>query len=94
MLRCDPGYAAQVRDIVSLVLVQAVASSAVGIGIGLFASFALTRYLSSFLYGVGRADPVSYVSVAIGVAAVVAIACVVPARRAAKIDPVAVLRQA
>ncbi len=83
---------AQFADIVMLVLRQAVAVTAVGIVAGMWAAFALTRYVSSFLYGIGRADLVSYASVGAAISAVAAIACVVPARRAARIDPLIALR--
>jgi predicted permease len=84
---------AQVRDIVVLVLRQALVVTGVGVGAGLVGAFVLTRYLSAFLYGVGRADPGSYIAVGVTVALVAAAACVVPARRAARVDPIAVLRQ-
>jgi putative ABC transport system permease protein len=63
-----------------------------GVGVGLWASFAATRYLSTFLFGVGRFDGLSYGVVGVVVIAVAAIACVVPARRAARVDPLVVLR--
>ena len=83
---------AQVRDIITLVLRQAVAISVVGVGVGLAAAFALTRYLSSFLFGVSRTDLFTYAAVSAVVAAVAATACVVPARRAARIDPLIALK--
>ena len=85
---------AQVHDIVALVLRQAIAVSAAGVAAGLWAAFVLTRYLSAFLYGVTRGDAVSYAAVAVAVVLVVAVACIVPARRAARLDPIEVLRQA
>jgi len=85
---------AQVVDIVSLVLRQALVVTAIGLIAGMWAAFALTRYVSTFLYGVGRADIVSYASVGIVIAAVAAVACIVPARRAARVDPITVLKQA
>ena len=85
---------AQVRDIVALVLRQAIAVAAAGVAAGLWAAFVLTRYLSSFLYGVERSDWVSYAIVGGVVALVAAVACIVPARRAASVDPLTVLRQA
>jgi len=83
---------AQVRDIIALVLRQAIAICVAGIAVGFAGAFALTRYLSSLLYGVGRGDLVSYIAVGAAVAIVVAIACLVPARRAARVDPISVLR--
>lgn len=83
---------AQVHDIVALVLRQAIAIGVAGSAIGLWAAYVSTRYLSAFLYGVARGDLVSYVAVAAAVAIVAAIACIVPARRAARVDPISVLR--
>jgi putative ABC transport system permease protein len=56
------------------------------------AAFALTRYVSSFLYGVSPTDVFTYTAVSVVVAAVAATACVLPARRAARIDPLIALR--
>ena len=83
---------AQVHDIVSLVLKHALVIALVGVGVGLSAAYAVTRYLSSFLYGVSRGDALSYITVALMVGGVAAIACVVPARRAARVDPLFALR--
>jgi len=84
---------AQVGDIVALVLRQALVVAIAGVVAGLWAAFALTRYLSTFLYGVERSDFVSYAIVGVAVALVAAAASVVPARRAARVDPLTVLRQ-
>jgi ABC-type antimicrobial peptide transport system permease subunit len=83
---------AQVRDIVGLVLGQSLAIAASGIAIGLVLSFWVSRALQRFLYGVTAHDRVSYVVVAAVLLLVAAIASVVPARRAARVDPVKVLR--
>jgi putative ABC transport system permease protein len=83
---------AQVQDIVKLVLQQAMITAFTGAGIGLWSAYALTRYVSSFLYGVSATDVFTYTIVLVVVAAVAAIACVVPARRAARIDPLIALR--
>jgi putative ABC transport system permease protein len=83
---------AQPRDIVVLVLKHAAAVAIAGVAIGLWASFALTKYVAAFLYGVTAHDAVSFVVVAGLLIVVAAIACVVPARRAARIDPMIVLR--
>jgi len=83
---------ARTRDIVGLVLRQAMAIALVGVLTGLWAAAALTRYLSTFLYGVGRYDAVSFAAVGATVMVVAAAACVFPARRAADVDPLVVLR--
>ena len=63
-----------------------------GMALGLAASLALSRFLSHLLYGIGPLDPLAYV-LAIGALALTALmACVIPARRASKIDPVSAIR--
>lgn len=83
---------AQVPDILALVLRQGAAISISGIAVGLWAAYVLTRYLASFIYGVDRADVASYLTVAFAVGLVATIASIVPAWRAARIDPVIALR--
>ena len=84
---------ATTRDIVALVLKQALAITIAGIAAGVWASFALVRYLSTLLYGVTPHDAPSFVGVPLVIALVAALACVVPARRAARVDPLRALRQ-
>jgi putative ABC transport system permease protein len=75
-----------------MVLRQAGLVAALGIVSGLVAAIGLTRLMSSLLYGVSAADPVTYLLAATGVAAVALLASYVPARRAAGVDPVEALR--
>jgi predicted permease len=79
-------------DIIALVLKDAVVIGLAGVTLGLSVAYGLTRYLGSFLYGVGRTDAASYIVVAAAVALVASAACIVPARRAARIDPLVALR--
>jgi predicted permease len=65
----------------------------VGLGLGLAASFAASRLLRSQLFGVQPADPVSYTAVVVLLGLVTLLACYVPARRAAGVDPMVALRQ-
>lgn len=83
---------AQVRDIVRLVVSQSLAIAFGGVAIGLVASFWLTRALQNFLFGVTPRDAVSFAAVAAVLLFVAVLASIVPARRAARVDPVKVLR--
>jgi predicted permease len=66
--------------------------AAIGAGCGLLAAAGLSRLMTSLLYGVGPADPVTYTAVALGLVAAAALASYVPARRATEVDPAEVLR--
>jgi ABC-type antimicrobial peptide transport system permease subunit len=78
--------------IVRLVLRQVILVAAGGIVCGLWAAYALSRLLGTVLYGVNPHDLASFVAVGIVLAIVAAAACVVPARRAARLDPLQALR--
>jgi putative ABC transport system permease protein len=64
-----------------------------GLAVGIPASLAATTLLRSQLFGVQAADPVAYAVVAIALGAVALVACYIPARRAANVDPMVALRQ-
>ena len=83
---------AQIRDVLRLVLKRAMLLAFVGIGIGVAGAVAVTRYLTTLLFGVKPIDLVTFVGVAIVLGIVVLVACVVPARRAARIDPLEALK--
>jgi putative ABC transport system permease protein len=83
---------AQGRDIVSLVLRQAVATAGAGILVGLAAAAGSVRSLSTLLYGVTSYDAVTFIVVPVVLIGVTIVACVVPARRAARVDPLIALR--
>ena len=83
---------AQIVDVLKLVLRRAMLLAVIGIGIGVAGAIAVTRYLTSLLFGVKPIDRLTFVAVAVALAVVVFIACLVPARRAAKIDPLEALR--
>jgi putative ABC transport system permease protein len=78
---------AQIVDVLKLVLRRAMLLALFGIVIGIAGAVAVTRYLTSLLFGVKPIDTLTFVAVAVVLAVVVFIACLVPARRAAKIDP-------
>ncbi len=83
---------AQGGDIVGLVARQAIAIAGGGILAGLVAASWLSRALRSFVFGVTIHDPVSFAAVAVVLLAIAVIASIVPARRAARVDPIKVLR--
>ena len=79
-------------QILGLVLREGTALVFVGIAVGLAGSFALTRYLKSILYGVAATDPVTFLAVGIGLIAAALVAILLPARKAASVDPMIALR--
>ena len=79
-------------NILALVLRKGMGLTLLGVGIGLAASFVLTRLMSSLLFGVKASDPITFVSVPLVLAVVALIACLIPARRAMKVDPMIALR--
>jgi predicted permease len=79
--------------ILRLVLGQGLLLTAIGLAAGLAGAAVLTRTLASLVYGVGTLDPVTFLAVPAILAAVALLASVVPARRAASLDPIATLRQ-
>jgi putative ABC transport system permease protein len=83
---------AQAHDIVALVLRPALWIVGIGVLVGLAAGAAGVRLLSAFLYGISAYDALTFVAVPIVIVAIAAIACLVPARRAAKVDPLTALR--
>ena len=79
-------------DVLKLVVAQGMFLVLVGLVLGLAGALILTRFLSSLLFGVGAADPLTFAGVSALLAAVALLACLLPARRAAKVDPVTALR--
>ncbi|HEX8119431.1 MAG TPA: ABC transporter permease, partial [Pyrinomonadaceae bacterium] len=83
---------AQPGRVLLLVLRQGLVLTLIGIGIGLLGALALTRLMSSLLFGVEATDPATFAAIVLLLAAVSLIACYVPARRATRIDPLIALR--
>ena len=80
------------QKVVGLVLGRGLVLTAVGVTVGLVAAFWLTRILASLLFGIGALDVVTYATVAVVLVGVAALASWVPARRAARVDPVVAMR--
>lgn len=83
---------ARSTDLARLVLRNALALAALGIGVGLVLALGTTRFIASFLFGINAADMPTYALVAVAALAAVLVACLVPARRAARTDPLESLR--
>jgi len=83
------------RTVMQMVLSQGMLLTIVGILIGLAGAYVLTKYLetlTTMLFGVQPRDPVTFVAVALFLALIALVACLLPARRATKVDPLVALR--
>jgi putative ABC transport system permease protein len=78
--------------VLRLVLGEGIRLLLAGLATGLAGAFAVTRLLAHLLFGVGATDPVTFTAVATGLAAVALAACLIPARRASRVDPAVALR--
>ena len=83
---------AQRRSVLSLILREGMTLTAVGVAIGLAGAFASTRLLRSQLFQISPTDPLTFIVTALLLTAVALLACYLPARRAAKVDPMVALR--
>ncbi len=75
-----------------MILKQGVALAFIGTVVGFLAGLAVTRFAASLLYGVDPIDPMTFVAVPSFLLSVAVLACLLPARAAARLDPVEVLR--
>jgi ABC-type antimicrobial peptide transport system permease subunit len=80
------------RDLLVLVITQGLSVAVTGMVLGLLGAFVLTRFMRALLFGVRAGDPVTFGAIAVALTVVVLAACYVPARRAARIDPMVSLR--
>ncbi|HEX4438667.1 MAG TPA: ABC transporter permease [Thermoanaerobaculia bacterium] len=83
---------ARPRDVLRMIVGGALRLAAAGMAVGAIAALALSRLLSSLLFGVGPSDPATYAGVVVLLSSVVLAACVIPARGALRVDPNSVLR--
>ena len=83
---------AERRDVFKLIVGQGMSLALAGVMIGLGAAICLTRLMEGLLYGVSATDPLTYALIAILLTGVAFAACWIPARRAAEVDPMVVLR--
>jgi putative ABC transport system permease protein len=83
---------AQARDVLRLVIRQGLLLTAIGVGIGLLGAIAVTRLMEALLFGISSTDVATFAGVAALLSLVAMLACYVPARRAAKVDPLVALR--
>jgi putative ABC transport system permease protein len=83
---------AQAADVLKLVVKGGMALTLIGVGLGLAGAFALTRLMTTLLFGVRPTDAATFATVSAGLIVVALFACFIPARRATKVDPLVALR--
>ncbi len=83
---------AQTHDVLRLIVAQGFKLILLGLAIGLVGAFAVMKVISSLLFGVTTKDPLTFAAVAVLLAFVALLACYIPARRAARVDPMEALR--
>jgi len=85
-------FGAEVRNVLGMMLSEGLRLVVAGVAVGLLGAWALSRYLTSILYAVRATDLLTYILAALLMTAVALVACLVPARRATKVNPMVALR--
>jgi len=80
------------RDVLRMVVRQGMTMTLIGLALGLLGVFALSRVMVGLLYGVSATDPLTFTGVSIVLLLVAFLACLIPARRATRVDPIVALR--
>jgi ABC-type antimicrobial peptide transport system permease subunit len=83
---------AEPRQLRGLMLGEGLRQASIGVAIGLAGAVVLTRLMQALLFEVTPTDPLTFAGVAVLLLTVAALACYIPARRATKVDPVAIMR--
>ncbi len=83
---------AQPRAILKLVVGRGLVLVSTGAVIGILASFGLTRFIENMLFGVTPTDPLTFTAIVLLLGLVALLACLIPAQRAMRVDPIVVLR--
>src|SRR5229473_985601 len=83
---------AQTKDVLKLVVRNGMFLAFIGVGVGLAGAFAMTRLLASSLFGITPTDAFTFLTVTFGLLLIALLACLIPARRATKVDPLVALR--
>jgi ABC-type antimicrobial peptide transport system permease subunit len=83
---------AQPRSILTLIVGRGLVLVSIGAAIGVLASFGLTRFIENMLFGVTPTDPLTFVMIVVLLGFVALLACLIPAQRAMRVDPIVVLR--
>jgi putative ABC transport system permease protein len=83
---------AQPTSILTLIIGRGLMLVSIGVGIGVVASFGLTRFIESMLFGVAPTDPLTFAMIVVLLGLVALLACLIPATRAMRVDPIVVLR--
>src|SRR6185295_17079470 len=79
-------------DVMRLVVRQGMTMTLIGLAIGLVGAYLMSRVLVGLLYGVSARDPLTFTGVSIVLLTVALLACLIPARRATRVDPIVALR--